>query len=223
MRCRFATSAVTAVGGAVVFVVAATAVVVVAAVASRSFFRRRNRDVSSTSTVVDVVAANFFGLAANGALINVRGGDICGAFVSFVSIVFVSFSVDSVDVDGVATIIVGFSQMVGTICNELPNFTLFSANGFDNVLNERNSVPSVPVSFVQAGNMRRPALNELVKMFVLLPPPLLLLLLMLAPSGVSILIWNGDVNVLFTLSNCRILDGNVATIFVRTSDGNRYD
>lgn len=53
--------------------------------------------------------------------------------------------------------------MVGTICSELPNFTLFSANGFDNVLNERNSLASAPVSLVQAGNMRRAAFDGFVK------------------------------------------------------------
>lgn len=222
MRCRFVTSAATVVGGADVLVVAS----VVVAVASRSFFRKRNRDVSSTSTVTAVGAADFFGLAADGALTN--GGDICSAFISFESTAFVSFGVVSVDVgdgddsvdDGVVIIIVGFSLMVGTICNELPNFTLFSANGFDNVLNERNSVLSAPdVSFVQAGSMRRPVLNELVKMFGLL----VAVLLVLAPSGTSILIWNGDVNALVTQSNCRMFGGSVATIFVRTSDGRRYD
>lgn len=141
--------------------------------------------------------------------------------MSFVSAAFVSFGVDSMDVadDGVVIIIVGFSLMVGTICNELPNFTLFSANGFDNVLNERNSLPSAPVSFVHAGNMRRPDIIELVNMFDALA------LVLAAPphSGVSILIWNGEVNVRLAQSNCRIFGGRAATSFVRTSGGNRYD
>lgn len=87
MRCRFARSAVPVdVGGTAELVVAAAAApatVVVVAFTSRSFFRRRNRDVSSTSTtvVVEVVAAaaavDFFGLAADGAVIAASGGDIC--------------------------------------------------------------------------------------------------------------------------------------------------
>lgn len=214
MRCRFAISAPTAgtldVAGsgvatvAVVVVVVAIAVVVVGA--SRSFLRNRNRDGSSTSTgaaiavtvVVDVDVDAFFGLAIEG----LAAFAITARFISFVSITFASFVDVSTEVDGdgngVVTIIVGFSVIVGTICSELPNFTLFSANGLVNVLNERNSLVSLFVSFVQAGNMRRLEFNGLVNMFVLL---LLLLALFVTHSGASILIWNDDVNVLLVQSN----------------------
>lgn len=113
-------------------------------------------------------------------------------------------------------IIDGFSKMFGTICGELPNFELFSANGLLNELNERNSVPSVASFVVHVVNIRRHDDNEF-------PKRLLIPVDLEAASApfVSGFIWNEDPNDL--LSKVCIFAGNSFSICIFDSDGNRYE
>lgn len=87
--------------------------------------------------------------------------------VDFVSLLSGVFLLDATlfgdnDAFKLLTIIDGFSKIFGTICGELPNLELFSANGLLSDVNERNSVLSV-LSFdvVHVGIKRRHDANEL--------------------------------------------------------------
>lgn len=130
----------------------------------RSFFLKRRRDVSSCSVAISfVIGASLLFAVFVAADSTCLVGDFDDSLTSVAFLMAALFG-DNEEVRLVA-MIDGFSRILGTICGELPNFELFSANGLLNELNVRNSVLSV-LSFVvedQLVTNRRHVDNELPK------------------------------------------------------------